>query len=183
MDLQDLFFSLTEGWLKRHLWLGTGQGVFTTWHVFNSHMQWHRGRMPSQQSSRFTYTNMHTRMAASANLFDVCIFLLPWEWFLEWRACMCECVSLWMPVWLCHPRVALFASVNKWPHPIMSFRSQMPSNKLLISHLFMHSPSPLKHLLPLSLTPTLKELKTGRGEHKVTAHYEVIVSDFPARSH
>lgn len=159
MDLQDLFFSLTEGWLKRHLWLGTGQGVFTTWHVFNSHMQWHRAAY--QQSSRFTYTNMHTWILLICLTGPYSCYLE--EWFF-WVACMFVwvCLRVNALVWLCHPYVALFASANKWPHPIMSFRSQMPSNKLLISHLFMHSFSPLKPSPLTSLPDTHSERAQGR---------------------
>lgn len=50
-DISRIYFST---WLKPHLWLGTRQGMFMTWHVFNSHMRWH-------QAAEFT---IHTHKQA-----------------------------------------------------------------------------------------------------------------------
>ena len=189
MDLQDLFCSLTEGWLKWHLWLGTRQGVFTTWHVFNSRMRWHQA--PHRIPAEFT-AHLHKQAHMdSANLFDACVCsrYLDSDFLSGMRACVCVCVCVCVPPCGYATLVWHFsASVNKWPHPIMSFRSQMPSNKLLISHLFVHSLSlsPLKHLLPLSLTPALKALGTGWGEHIKGLHslkWLWVISQWEAISH
>lgn len=85
MDPQDLFFSLTEGWSKWHLWLGSkclrpGTCLTARWHWAT----WHCSRVH----------DWYTPTCACAYSFDVLMLLLPWEWFLAWRACMFECEFL-----------------------------------------------------------------------------------------
>lgn len=157
MDLQDLFFSLTEGWLKRHLWLGTGQGVFTTWHVFNSHMRWHRAAYCT--GGEFTiYTHKHARTDGWFCYFVWCVYVLV-NLVISWVACVyvCVCVSLWMP--LCG-----YATLM-WHHlPVLtsdliplclSDLKCHPINYSFLTSSCTRSLLPLKYLLPLSLTRTL----------------------------
>lgn len=172
MDLQDLFFQPDWRLIEMTSVVGHQAGsVYELARVQQPHAV-APGTTPYQQSSQFTYTNMHTWTAGSANWFDVCIFLLPWV--------ACVCVSLWVPlcgyatlVWhflpvLTSDLIQLCLSDLKC-HPI----------NYNFSPLCALSLSPLKHLLPLSLTPTLKELKTEKQQHAmkwswVISQWEVI---------
>lgn len=76
--------------------------------------------------------------------------------------------------WLCPAYATLdFASVNTWPHPIWSFWPEMPSSKLVIPHLSVHSRS----LACKQLTP-LTSLGTNWEQRGVRARCWATVSDF-----
>lgn len=141
MDLQDLFFSATEGWSKWHLWLGSEclrSGACSAATC--------GGGKPQNIPAEFTVNTWACTCARSPSagclLYPRCLE----RDFLSGAHVVRERVFPPMnaPVWWGHSRVARIASANKWPHPIISFQSQMSSNKPFISHLFKCTLSPLR---------------------------------------
>ena len=126
-----------------HVWLSTKQKVFMAWLSVNHRMQGQQGtHSSSHQCNGTALAESTVGVCGCVDLLGKCVFLFPGV-----RLEMCVCVSVSVCVFPCEAMASsrgTCANGNSWPHPIISFQSQMSSIKLVISHLF--TLSKLEHL-------------------------------------